>query len=55
MEGVTGEYFADCRPVARQANSYDEEVAKRLWDVSLELTGVTERVQLPEALVSQAA
>jgi hypothetical protein len=41
--------------VASQASSYDEEVAKQLGDVSLELTGAAERLPQPEALVSQTA
>jgi NAD(P)-dependent dehydrogenase (short-subunit alcohol dehydrogenase family) len=38
-EGVTGKYFADCQPVESSPLSYDEELAKKLWQVSLELTG----------------
>ncbi|HEY5269244.1 MAG TPA: SDR family oxidoreductase [Anaerolineales bacterium] len=39
VEGVTGKYFADCQPVKSSPFSYDEELAKKLWQVSLELTG----------------
>jgi NAD(P)-dependent dehydrogenase (short-subunit alcohol dehydrogenase family) len=39
VEGVTGKYFADCQPVESSPLSYDEELAKKLWQVSLELTG----------------
>ena len=39
VEGVTGKYFADCQPVNSSPLSYDEELAKKLWQVSLELTG----------------
>ena len=39
VEGVTGKYFADCQPVKSSPLSYDEQLAKRLWQVSQELTG----------------
>jgi NAD(P)-dependent dehydrogenase (short-subunit alcohol dehydrogenase family) len=39
VEGVTGKYFADCQPVESSPLSYDKELAKKLWQVSLELTG----------------
>ena len=39
LAGVTGKYFADCQPVKSSPLSYDEELAKKLWQVSLELTG----------------
>jgi NAD(P)-dependent dehydrogenase (short-subunit alcohol dehydrogenase family) len=42
VEGVTGKYFADCKPVHSSANSYDLEAAKRLWEVSAQLTGLTD-------------
>lgn len=40
VEGVTGEYFADKKPVQSSAVSYDLETAKRLWEVSAQLTGL---------------
>jgi NAD(P)-dependent dehydrogenase (short-subunit alcohol dehydrogenase family) len=40
VEGVTGKYFAKCRPVASSAESRDPEVARRLWEVSERLTGL---------------
>jgi NAD(P)-dependent dehydrogenase (short-subunit alcohol dehydrogenase family) len=39
VEGVTGKYFADCKPVDSSPESYDKAVAERLWQASLELTG----------------
>lgn len=39
VEGVTGEYFAKQRPVRSSKESYDADVARRLWQVSEELTG----------------
>jgi retinol dehydrogenase-14 len=38
VEGVTGKYFQDCRPITSAPRSYDLEVARRLWQVSAELT-----------------
>jgi NAD(P)-dependent dehydrogenase (short-subunit alcohol dehydrogenase family) len=39
IEAVTGKYFERKRPVASSRESYDEAVARRLWDVSERLTG----------------
>ena len=44
VEGVTSKYFVKCKPVHSSPASYDEEVARRLWQVSAELTGLTEVV-----------
>jgi retinol dehydrogenase-14 len=41
VEGVTGQYFVNCRPKRSGRASYDTAVAARLWDVSCELTGLT--------------
>ena len=38
VEGVTGKYFVDCRPVPSNGMSYDDELAARLWDMSASLT-----------------
>lgn len=40
LEGVSGLYFSDCKPVEPNKLAKDEEVAARLWDVSEELTGI---------------
>lgn len=40
VEGVTGKYFIKKAPVASSPQSYDEESARRLWEMSLELTGL---------------
>jgi NAD(P)-dependent dehydrogenase (short-subunit alcohol dehydrogenase family) len=37
VEGVTGTYFAKCRPKTPSANARDEAAAARLWAVSEEL------------------
>ena len=42
VEGVTGQYFANKKPVASSKASYDEASAKRLWRVSEEMTGLSE-------------
>jgi NAD(P)-dependent dehydrogenase (short-subunit alcohol dehydrogenase family) len=38
VEGVTGKYFFRKRPQPSSPASYDEETARRLWEVSLEST-----------------
>ena len=40
VEGVTGKYFDQSRPVRSSAVSYAEEPARRLWEVSLAMTGL---------------
>ena len=42
VEGVTGKYFSNQKPVRSSEASYDKEAAERLWNVSLELTGLSE-------------
>lgn len=37
---VTGQYFSDKKPVKSSDVSYDKEIARRLWEVSAELTGL---------------
>lgn len=37
--GVTGGYFARCRPARSSARSHDAAARRLLWDVSAELTG----------------
>jgi WW domain-containing oxidoreductase len=38
VKGVSGEYFSDCNIAKRSALAKDEELAKKLWDFSLNLT-----------------
>ncbi len=38
VEGVSGKYFVREQAVPSAPLSYDEQIARRLWDVSLELT-----------------
>lgn len=40
VDGVTGKYFVDCRPVSSSPVSYDETAARRLWQISETLTGL---------------
>lgn len=42
VEGVTGQYFANKKPVASSKASYDEVSAEGLWRISEELTGLSE-------------
>ena len=39
VQGVSSKYYADCKPQASSKASYDQDVARRLWEVSQELTG----------------
>jgi NAD(P)-dependent dehydrogenase (short-subunit alcohol dehydrogenase family) len=38
LEGVTGKYFTEMHEVRSSQESYDDDSAKRLWQVSGELT-----------------
>jgi retinol dehydrogenase-14 len=40
VEGVTGRYFASGRARRSSRRSHDTELARRLWQVSEELTGL---------------
>jgi NAD(P)-dependent dehydrogenase (short-subunit alcohol dehydrogenase family) len=40
VEGVTGKYFVSRRPRRSSGESYNLEEARRLWDVSVRLTGL---------------
>jgi NAD(P)-dependent dehydrogenase (short-subunit alcohol dehydrogenase family) len=41
VEGVTGKYFADKRPIRSKRESFDPTVQRRLWEVSERLTGIS--------------
>jgi NAD(P)-dependent dehydrogenase (short-subunit alcohol dehydrogenase family) len=43
VEGVTGKFFVRDREVASDLVSYDESAAKRLWEISEEMTLIPER------------
>jgi NAD(P)-dependent dehydrogenase (short-subunit alcohol dehydrogenase family) len=40
VEGISGKYFARCRQQQSSEASRNKEAAKRLWDLSAEITGV---------------
>ena len=42
LEGMAGIYFVNCQPTQSSDESYREDVQKRLWKVSCELTGIPE-------------
>ncbi|MBI3895114.1 MAG: SDR family oxidoreductase [Acidobacteria bacterium] len=41
VEGVSGRYFVNCREAPTSPAAQDEQTAKRLWQVSERLTGLT--------------
>jgi len=43
VDGVSGRYFKSCREARSSRVTYDVAIARRLWDVSAEMTGVTDR------------
>ena len=40
VEGVSGRYFASCKEIRSTPQTYDEDVARRLWQESERLTGI---------------
>lgn len=44
VEGVSGEFFDRQAEAAAQEQAYDSEARRRLWDLSLELTGARDTV-----------
>ncbi len=40
VEGITGQYFEKQKPVTPSRAARDEEAARRLWEVSEEMTGI---------------
>jgi NAD(P)-dependent dehydrogenase (short-subunit alcohol dehydrogenase family) len=40
VEGVTGKYFVDCKEARSSKDSYDDSAARRLWNISLQMTGL---------------
>jgi hypothetical protein len=41
VEGVSGKYFENRRAIRSSQESYDEAAARRLWEVSERLTGLS--------------
>jgi NAD(P)-dependent dehydrogenase (short-subunit alcohol dehydrogenase family) len=42
VEGIQGKYFIKNEPAQSSSASYDEEIARRLWKLSAELTSLPE-------------
>jgi retinol dehydrogenase 12 len=40
VDGVTGQYFAKCRPKTPSRTARDDELARHLWDLSASLVGL---------------
>ena len=40
VEGVSGKYFMDCKPVDEGAKGKDMGVAKKLWEVAEKSVGL---------------
>ncbi len=54
VEGVTGKYFFDKKEIRSSKISCDAEVARRLWHVSVELTGLSmDDMRAPKCFDSQ--
>lgn len=47
VQGVSGKYFIDKKPVQSSPASYDQEDARRLWRISEETTGINSSQVLP--------
>jgi len=43
VDGLTGRYFKNCREARSSVVTYDVALARRLWDVSARMTGVSDR------------
>jgi hypothetical protein len=41
VERVTGKYFVSRKPAASSRESHDEAAARRLWEISERLTGLS--------------
>ena len=44
LSHVTGQYFADSKPIRSSKASHDHDVAARLWQVSAGLVGIEDGV-----------
>jgi retinol dehydrogenase-12 len=40
VKGVSGKYFVKCQPARSDPASYDEDTARRLWDISAKMVGL---------------
>src|SRR5438132_7742698 len=41
MDGITGQFFANCKPKSANRVAYDTDMTARLWNVSADLVGMT--------------
>jgi retinol dehydrogenase 14 len=41
MDGVTGQFFVNCKPKTANKFAYDTDMTRRLWRVSADLVGMT--------------
>jgi len=41
VEGVTGKYFIDCHEARSSVESYDANIARKLWDISAKMTATS--------------
>ena len=53
-QSLIGEYFVECRPRSSSPVSYNEDVARRLWEISETLTGVASETTPPAAMEATA-
>jgi len=44
VTGLTGRYYVDCKESPSSPASYDQEAATKLWDISKDLTGLTNTI-----------
>lgn len=54
VANVTGRYFYNRKPAQTAKESYDEKVARRLWEVSAQLTGLATTVDVLERGVTSS-
>ena len=38
VEGINSKYYSDCKPKSSSRASYDADVARRLWEISQDIT-----------------
>jgi len=48
LEKITGKYWSDCKEHETKPECHDPEVAKKLWNISLAMSGLTEDDLLEE-------
>jgi retinol dehydrogenase-14 len=41
LKGITGRYYVECQPVRSSAVSYDTGIAKKLWEISETMVGIS--------------